>query len=172
MASRKSISKNSIPAGGLRLTIGLSMTAIALSVLSVSGCTTLSNLTAGSQSRQQMLREQSAEFHRATDRGLIDIAMARVKPENRQKFIEDQQATHKVERVIEQDVDHVEFNDSSDAATISITKRYFRQPSYVVMERQETEKWVYDSTEGWMLEKSERAGAEGKDRPSTLRGSL
>jgi len=146
--------------------------AASIFLVPLTGCTTLSNLTAGAQARQQMLREQSAEFHRATDRGLIDIALARVKPENRQRFIEEQQSTRKTERVVEQDVDHVEFNSNADAATISLTTRFFRQPSYVVLERQETERWIYDSVEGWMLESSERTGTAENDRPSALRGSL
>ncbi len=143
----------------------------AVLALTLIGCTTLSHMTAGAEARQQMLREQSAEFHRATDRGMIDIALTRVKPENRQAFIDEQQAIRKTERVVEQDIDKVEFNDTADGATISITKRFFRQPSYVVMERKEEEKWTYSSTDGWLLEKTERLEASG-ERPTTLRGSL
>ena len=143
----------------------------ALILVSFCSCTTYSNFTADAPTRRQMLNQDIGKFHRFTTRGQFDMAIRMVSPEAQADFIAKQEREKKKERVVEKEIEDVEFNSDSNEATVSVLVRYFKQPAYVVMERKEEEVWAYDTTEGWKWVKAEKVASEG-DKPSTLQGSL
>ena len=144
-----------------------------LFALSLSACTAMSNITASSSKRQEMLRTSVNQLHRLSDRGQVTEALEIVNPESRSAFVDKQEADKKgKERVIEKTIETVDFNDDSDQATVHVAVRYFRKPHMVVMERKEEEQWSYSATEGWLWDKAERSGAADADQPATLNGTL
>lgn len=139
-------------------------------VLSFSSCTTYSNVTANASTRRQMLQTKLTQFHRQTTRGQFDIAIESVSKDAQETFISKLEREKKKERVVEKEVDDVVFNEQSDAATVSVLVRFFKQPGYVVLERKESEEWAYDTTEGWKWIKAEKV--DGTEKPTTLSGTL
>ena len=144
---------------------------VASLLLSVSACTTYSNMTANDATRRQMLQQKVGKFHQMTTRGQFDLALESVSPESQADFVNLFQQQKRKENVVEKEIDTVDFSPDVDQATVSVLVRYFKQPNYVVMERKETETWVYSTSEGWQWLKADKVNAEDA-RPTTLRGSL
>jgi hypothetical protein len=65
----------------------------------------------------------------------------------------------KNERVIESNIDSVEFVDESYTAIVEVRVKAYEIPYYVVKERIEKQRWTFTLTNGWKLEKYENVKA-------------
>ncbi len=129
----------------------------------VSGCSTLSNLTAGPQGRQAMLSERTERFHRALSFSSPAEALEYVSPEHRVEFLTRQKSTLRERTIVGVDVKDIEFNDDSSEATVIAGTRYFQAPSYHVEDREDREKWVFRTLDGgWFYDGVERSDEKGR----------
>ncbi len=121
----------------------------ALFLLCVSGCTSMGHMTAGPDSRQEMLQTELPDFHRAVYWGLMDIVAASVERENRAQVLARLQNQRANEKLVEMQVTRVDFDADSMEAAVEVLTRYYKKPQYIVQERREHETWKYDRVRGW-----------------------
>jgi len=57
----------------------------------------------------------------------------------------------KDERVVESEIESIEFSPDAYAAIVNSRVRYYRVPYYVVEERQENQEWSFSLSGGWKI---------------------
>lgn len=119
----------------------------------LTGCATISHVTAGPVGRQEMLSERAERFHRAISFASPAEALEFVTPEQRVEFLTRQRASLKDQTIVSVDVKDIQFNDEATEATVVVGTRYFQAPTYHVEAREDRERWVYHTMGGgWFYE--------------------
>lgn len=134
-----------------------------LLVLTTTGCSTVSYLTAGPVGRQAMLSERSEKFHRALSFASPAEALEYVAPEQRVEFLTRQRSAMREQTIVSVDVKDIDFNDDSKEATVTVSTRYFQSPTYHVEAREDRERWVYNGFDGgWFYDGVSVSEAKGR----------
>ena len=60
-------------------------------------------------------------------------------------------------RLVDSKIDFIDFNESGDAATVSVTARRFKVPFYIVEDYAEDQKWEFSLSDGWRFVSAKKA---------------
>ncbi|MCB0318579.1 MAG: hypothetical protein KDD56_07465 [Bdellovibrionales bacterium] len=101
--------------------------------------------------RQTLLANEVKEFNISRYWGSSD-ALTRVTPDA-QDLVRSEilRAKRSKERIVESNVEFMNFEEDAYKATVDLAVRYFSVPSYIVHERYERQHWVFSISEGWKM---------------------
>jgi hypothetical protein len=123
---------------------------------------TVEDVIASSTARKDMLDERLSVFNHNLYWGSIDVASSYVHDDKRHDFHRQNQQRKKAERLVDFEIDSIDFNDDVRMATVQVSVRYFRIPSYIVQTRKEQQTWEYSRVNGgWLYTDSEELTEEG-----------
>lgn len=137
-----------------------------------SGCSTVNQMAAGNEGREQLLHEQLPTFHRAVYWGRPQEVIDQVDPPARAGFMNREQLIGEDEQLVELNVDKVRFGQDAREATVDVIVRYFKKPTYVVQERRSQETWAFTKMDGWRYRGAEIVEENVAKGAATLRGSF
>ena len=106
-------------------------------------------LTSGD--REMLLNQQMKDFHSSLFAGRVDAAMnyvdedlqSTLRPQLKKSFKTDKQTDHVI--------DNIDFEDSSNQATVELTMKFFRNTDYLMKEQVVTEFWKFHLGGFWRL---------------------
>ncbi len=104
--------------------------------------------------RERLLQEELVQFNRARFWGEKSQALQFTKPESR-KEIQKLLRSQKDERIVESEVEFIDFIDEGYEANVSTMVKYYRVPYYVVEDRIENQGWAFTHASGWKLQSIE-----------------
>ncbi len=125
--------------------------------MSLSGCILVPFIDSARQSgfresdRQRLLQEQVVKFNRARMWGKPTQTLAFAEPESQATLRAFLNKHGRDERVVESEVESIEFSADAYAAVVNSRVRYYRVPYYVVEERHENQEWSFSLSDGWKI---------------------
>ncbi|MCB0353970.1 MAG: hypothetical protein KDD64_10610 [Bdellovibrionales bacterium] len=99
--------------------------------------------------RQRLLERQVKEFHQALFWGKPSLALDIAEEESRDELRRFMRDTKRKERIIESQIEYLDFDDGSTEADVDVAVKYYRIPYYVVNERIERQHWRFSYASGW-----------------------
>ncbi len=125
--------------------------------LLVSGCSTLSSLdhiTMGKSSREAELQLAVDHFCKAYYWGSTGELAQYVEDGAWRDFATKFNQHRKGERLVDLQVENVDFDDNSRSAQVDIKVRYFKEPTYLVQQRVDKQTWNFHRLDGgWRFHK-------------------
>ena len=129
--------------------------------------------------RQHDLAKRIGGFNQAVYWGSIEEAAMYASPEKRALLMAYLAKHGKPYRVVDQQIVDMSYDSWVRDATIKVSIRYYREPSYVVASRTERQTWEYNMMDGWLLTSIEglpdeaggEAGAANSMEPSVVERS-
>ncbi|MDD2941664.1 MAG: hypothetical protein PHC51_01745 [bacterium] len=113
-----------------------------------SGCSATEIAIGGDQTRATLLDQNVKEFNRALYWGTVTDALKLVSADQRHEFIEDFRKRGRGEKIIDIQVEVIDFSEDKPVALVDIITRYYSSPDYVVMEKRERQEWQYYRFDG------------------------
>lgn len=104
-----------------------------------------------SSDRQALLSRDMKLFQDALYWGSHDQAMAYTAESSREDVGNKLRAMRKSEKIVESQVESVNFSDESYTASVSVAVKYYSVPYYVVNERSEEQVWRFELPAGWRI---------------------
>ena len=120
------------------------------------------NMLAGSGEKVTLLQERLKNFEQSLywqrpSEALL-YAEDSYRTELRSKLFKSKRRSRK-EKIVDMEVDNVVFSDDGNSADVSVYVRYFKEPVFTVLERQENHKWRFNRTQGgWLIYDYQRNG--------------
>ena len=114
----------------------------------------LRELGVSADARQELLRNELRSFNRAFQAGKTEAVLGYVAKESEdlRLMLRDQMRnTRGKERVVEYEIDFIDFSEGAWEADVETTVRYFQVPYYIVKDRFEKQKWRFNASDGWKL---------------------
>ncbi len=114
----------------------------------------LREMGVSADARQELLRKDLRAFYNAVQTGRTAAALqfvAKDSPEVREQLLQELRSAHGKQRVVEGEVDYIDFGEDSRTADVDMRVRYFKIPYYIVKERTERVKWQWYASAGWRL---------------------
>jgi hypothetical protein len=132
---------------------------LGLSMLFLSSCMILAPIissfkeTGATQSDREMLFQKAIkEFHTLEATRNPEQAAVFAKSENKMAMANTFRERSLSERIVESTIGLLEYQDEARKAFVTVNKKYFRVPQYMVKERREKETWEFiSSLEGWRI---------------------
>ncbi len=137
--------------------------ALLLNLILCSGCILVPMIDSversgvNSSGRQALLHETITEFHHALFWGQANEALEYVSPQHADTMRTELRSKRDKERVVESDVELVDFSPDSFNASVEVTERFHDFSTNSVSSRLEIEKWEYSMLDGWKLVSRDRA---------------
>ena len=128
--------------------------------------TGLSQLASTTTSRKGQLGQRLDVFSKAVYWGSAPEIAAMVTPETRQETMFEMKKKRRTQRLVDFDLQDVEYNDDATSATVEYAIRYYEQPTYYVRTRVERQQWVYHRLGGGWLYRDAEIISDGIDRKS------
>ncbi len=124
-------------------------------IFGMTGCYSIKDLTAGDESKEEMLNTRVESFHRSVYWGKVDDAKLFVKKEKQKEVLDRAKFNRRDEKLVDLEVENITLNEDG-TADVDVKVRYFRTASYVVETRRERERWNFMRLGGgWFLENIE-----------------
>lgn len=132
---------------------------LGIAVLFLSSCMILAPIissfkdTGATQGDREMLFQKAIkEFHSLEATRNPEQAAVFAKSENKMAMANNFRDKSHTERIVESTIGLLEFQDEARKALVTVNKKYFRVPQYMVKERREKETWEFVSAlEGWRI---------------------
>lgn len=99
--------------------------------------------------REVLLDKSVQEFHQALYWGSMREALAYTDDESRNNLREMMRNRRDTEKLVESQVEYVDFSDDAFSADVDVIVRYYEIPVYIVQKRLETQQWIFSYTGGW-----------------------
>ncbi len=132
-------------------------TFLLLSFLTIFSCTSILNVSTSASGREAMLRDITQKFHKDLYWKIYDNLSENISPPFREQYINSVKQSCKAEKIMEIEVQNIEFFEDSKKAHVVIQIKSFKEPRYMVETRKEKETWIFASLNGgWLLESVER----------------
>ena|GEM_PF-4823609 len=113
----------------------------------------LLSVVAGSDSQSSLLSKKLEKYHRAVYWGNMEDALSYILPEKRSFLSAEMRKRRQKERLVDMNIDSIEMVPDSNRAIVKVATRYYATPVYKVIERTETESWVFKRFDGgWYIE--------------------
>ncbi|NBW39918.1 hypothetical protein EBR25_02835 [bacterium] len=125
--------------------------------VSLTGCIFVPFIDSARQSgllqsdRQRLLQEEVVRFNRVRMWGKQLQALSFAEPDSQATIRQFLVQHGKDERVVESEIESIEFSPDAYAAIVNSRVRYYRVPYYVVEERQENQEWSFSLSGGWKI---------------------
>lgn len=101
--------------------------------------------------RMALLEEQLKGYHSALADRRGGRALGYIHDEQRDQFRSVLREIQKKERIVDSEVDFVDFDEDAYEATAEVSIRSYQVPYYIVNERFEKETWKFSLASGWKL---------------------
>lgn len=125
-------------------------------IASISGCAavapfvqTYNEIGVSSGDRQALLDGAVKDFNSALYWGNMSQAVALSTEQGQPSLKQEMRRRKKEERVVESQVELVDFDESSHNADVEVLVKFYKVPFYVVNERIERQKWTFELGSGW-----------------------
>lgn len=128
-------------------------------MLSTSGCILMPfingfrEIGATADSRRELLQKRIKAYNLAMRGGDMTLAVSCVEKDNqelREEIKAEIRKSKSKEKVVDNEIEYVEFDDDVYKADIEVKIRYYNVPFYVVNEKIEKTKWEFHSSEWWL----------------------
>lgn len=124
----------------------------------LTSCSSIVNVSSSSSGRQENLNDIVQKFHKDLYWKAYNKLADNISANYREKYINMVSKSCKSERVIEIEVENIDFFEDSKKAHVLIKIKSFKEPRYMVEDRREKETWSFISLDGgWLLESVESA---------------
>lgn len=101
--------------------------------------------------RKQLLSQSVKEFNEALFWGRVDTALALADASVHDQLRKEVRKKRKSERLVESNIEYVDFKDGARKADVDVLVRFFKVPVYIVKERIERQRWIFALGSGWKL---------------------
>lgn len=116
-----------------------------------SGCIdfgALNTVAASPAKKAELLQKTVDDFNQDLYWGSVELASLQVDPKIRSEFQRTYRKRREKERLVDVEVENVDYAASGNEATITIRVQYYKIPSYVVETRKEQQIWEFGRFEG------------------------
>ncbi|RMG41072.1 MAG: hypothetical protein D6719_09300 [Candidatus Dadabacteria bacterium] len=124
------------------------LTACGLGAMAVES---ISDIGATPASRKQKLTKDLKRFHNGLYWGQAGVVLGYVVDDKRDEFKRDMILSKKREKIVDHEIELVDFSDDARSAEVDVTVKYYEVPYYIVKSRLEREEWQFSMKEGWKI---------------------
>ena len=110
--------------------------------------------------RMALLEEKVDTFNDAMYWGKMQRALEMSDKTNHDSLRRELRRRKKEERVVETEIEFVDFSEEAYKANVDVLVKYFKVPFYVVNERLERQEWEFETGMGWKFVKLEQVAEE------------
>lgn len=132
-----------------------------------SGCLFFPHLREGivdlgvtAEDRKRLLTPEITKFHQAVDANRLMMALSFVAEDHVDEIKQQLRRTGREERIMERNLEVIEFDDDAKVAEVEVLVRYYRLSQPIVKDRYEHERWEYDRFKNWRLTKRDFSPVE------------
>lgn len=115
-----------------------------------------SQVGATESARKRLLQKDMKRFHSGLYWGKPGVVVQYVVPEMEDVFKAEMRESKRKERIVEHQVELVDFSDDAYEATVEVLVKYYEVPYYMVKDRLEREQWQFSMGQGWKISSRER----------------